>query len=249
MERTPTYRALADRLMDGLDDYASGDRLPSENELQERFGVSRITTRSALQELERRHLVRRTRGSGTYAALRLPYPISADMAPSWSGHVRRAGHEPSHETLEATTHRVSAFESDRLELPRRRTVTRLNRLGRIDGLPASVHRSLVPLDLAPDLADNPTINDSLTRTLIDHYELDVTRRWSRAELASVPADVAELVELSPGDMAWLIESVNACRRRNRPVEYARSWMRADCFRVSLEFETNSRGTQTKGRKQ
>ncbi len=43
-----------------------GDRIPSENMLQEKFGVSRQTVRKALSVLESEQVVRSVRGSGTY---------------------------------------------------------------------------------------------------------------------------------------------------------------------------------------
>ncbi|HJY71873.1 MAG TPA: GntR family transcriptional regulator, partial [Streptosporangiaceae bacterium] len=47
-----------------------GDRLPTEHDLAEWFGVSRMTLRHALAELARRGLVTRTvgRGGGTFIA-------------------------------------------------------------------------------------------------------------------------------------------------------------------------------------
>ena len=61
-----TYLVLADSLAEQIADMAPGTRLPSENELITEHGVSRITARAALSELEQRHLVRRARGSGTH---------------------------------------------------------------------------------------------------------------------------------------------------------------------------------------
>ena len=46
----------------------AGDKLPSENELTERFGISRQTVRKAIGLLEERGMVRRVRGSGTYVS-------------------------------------------------------------------------------------------------------------------------------------------------------------------------------------
>ena len=46
----------------------AGDRLPSENELTERFGISRQTVRKAIGLLEEQGTVRRVRGSGTYVS-------------------------------------------------------------------------------------------------------------------------------------------------------------------------------------
>ncbi len=48
--------------------YQYGDKLPSENELAIRFGVSRQTVRQAVGVLESEGLVRRVRGSGTFVA-------------------------------------------------------------------------------------------------------------------------------------------------------------------------------------
>lgn len=45
-----------------------GDKLPSENELTERFGISRQTVRKAIGLLEEEGTVRRVRGSGTYVS-------------------------------------------------------------------------------------------------------------------------------------------------------------------------------------
>ena len=44
----------------------SGDKLPSEKELSERFGLSRQTVRHATGELVAQHIVSRIQGSGTY---------------------------------------------------------------------------------------------------------------------------------------------------------------------------------------
>lgn len=46
----------------------AGDKLPSENELTELFGISRQTVRKAIGLLEEQGTVRRVRGSGTYVS-------------------------------------------------------------------------------------------------------------------------------------------------------------------------------------
>ena len=56
-------RALSDSIANGT--YRPGDKLPTEAELIEQFGVSRITVRSAIKEMEDAGLVERARGKGT----------------------------------------------------------------------------------------------------------------------------------------------------------------------------------------
>ena len=58
------YRELAREITEGV--YRPGDRLPSEAQLCERFGASRITVAKAIQSLQRDGVVTRRAGSGTY---------------------------------------------------------------------------------------------------------------------------------------------------------------------------------------
>ncbi|WP_433385802.1 FadR/GntR family transcriptional regulator [Micromonospora sp. KLBMP9576] len=68
----PAYQQVADQLRDRILDgsLASGDRLPTEVELAEIFGVSRSTVREALRVLASKDLIRTTRGitGGTFVA-------------------------------------------------------------------------------------------------------------------------------------------------------------------------------------
>ncbi len=59
-------RALEERIRNGA--IAPGSSLPSEGQLCENFGVSRITVRRALEELVQRRLVVRRRGVGTFVS-------------------------------------------------------------------------------------------------------------------------------------------------------------------------------------
>jgi GntR family transcriptional regulator, transcriptional repressor for pyruvate dehydrogenase complex len=68
----PAYQQVADQLRDRILDgsVSAGDRLPTEVELSEIFGVSRSTVREALRVLASRGLIRTTRGTtgGTFVA-------------------------------------------------------------------------------------------------------------------------------------------------------------------------------------
>lgn len=63
---TPLRDAILDRLQSGH--WRAGDRLPTERELSERFGVSRTTVRKALLELKQQGLIEQIVGSGTFVA-------------------------------------------------------------------------------------------------------------------------------------------------------------------------------------
>ncbi|WP_406664930.1 UTRA domain-containing protein [Gallaecimonas sp. GXIMD1310] len=62
----PIRRWLLDSIDDG--DLSPGDAVPSENQLAEQFGVSRMTARRALSELVASGMLERRQGQGTFVA-------------------------------------------------------------------------------------------------------------------------------------------------------------------------------------
>lgn len=60
------YNDLRQRIISG--EWKEGDRIPSENEIAEAYGVSRISVRSALQKLIALKLLENRQGDGTYVA-------------------------------------------------------------------------------------------------------------------------------------------------------------------------------------
>jgi GntR family transcriptional regulator of arabinose operon len=68
--RGPKYKRILDELRTSIStgEHAEGARLPSENELGERFKVSRLTVQRAIKELQIEGLVTRRAGSGTYVS-------------------------------------------------------------------------------------------------------------------------------------------------------------------------------------
>ncbi len=79
---TPLYFQLYSLLKSGIIDgsFADGSQLPTEGQLSADFGVSRITSKRALDELAREGLVERHRGRGTHVTHEaLSEPMYAPM--------------------------------------------------------------------------------------------------------------------------------------------------------------------------
>ncbi|MGY6502581.1 MAG: GntR family transcriptional regulator [Acidimicrobiales bacterium] len=231
----PAYLTLADALERDIATLEPGARVASEHELVETHGVSRLTARAALQEVERRFLVRRVRGSGTFVARRIDYPIGAGMPPSASEMVRRAGGVPSSTLVSIRTRRPGPDVREALDLDTDERIVAITRAGRVDDLPASYGTSHLPLDLVDGIADHLGDDVSIYRTLSEHFDLAPVRQWARAEQVVVPADVAPHLGLEGRPLVWRLESCNVDRRLGRPVELSSTWLRADVYRVSFEL--------------
>ncbi len=136
------FLLLRDAILSGS--LAAGERLPSELKLTQEFGVSRVTVRRALAELQRLGLIRRRAGSGTVVAERKPaQPINVDFANLLS-HLEEMGRTTSVRVLEFGYQMPTPDVLLALRLAEGVEVQRSVRVRRIDDEPFSYLVTWVP---------------------------------------------------------------------------------------------------------
>ncbi|PKW16504.1 GntR family transcriptional regulator [Saccharopolyspora spinosa] len=228
MATRPMYEVIRDDLIDQITTGAlpSESRLPSEKELAEQYGVSRMTVRQALDSLGRDRLVVRRRGSGTFVApprarsrrLNRLGPFSDDVA----------GNVDTVTTIELRRE-VLKPPSDIakiLGLGASDEAVQLVRLRTVDDTPAAVQDSWIPLTIAPGLARSNLIDGSLYHTLAERCGVAVS--WADQEITAAPAtnELARWLDVKVN--APLIEAHRTTHdEAGRTVEYARSWTRPE----------------------
>jgi GntR family transcriptional regulator len=230
-----SYLLLSEELEAELQSARSGDPVASETELARRFRVSRLTARAALQELERRHLVKRIQGRGTFVLRRLEYRISPDGPASFTDIVTQAGGHPT-TTTEGVRERVAtAAERKTLDLPARARVIELTRRRWLDDEPVGVGTSVLPAELVPGLADHLDDGGSLYRVMVEQYDLQPQRAWFRSEVEAAPPDVARLLDLRTRSDLYHNQGRLESARLHRPIEFNDGWLRTDSFNVVVEI--------------
>ena len=130
-----------------------GDLLPSYTELADQAGVSLITVRRALDELERAGRVRRHQGLGTFVA-RPRIVTEPARTGSLLGTLAKDG-EPAGrletKVLELGQGRPSADLCQALRIEEGSPVWRLRRLRLLDSQPAVLETAVIPVALTPEL--------------------------------------------------------------------------------------------------
>lgn len=92
-------------------------------------------------------------------------------------------------------------------------------------------------DLVPDLPQVLGPSTSLHQVLAEHYGLGPTRGWFGVAIDPAPAEVAEHLRLAGRPLVIAIRSrTDAATLEQRPVELTESWLRADVFRVDVNFD-------------
>ena len=114
--------SLVDQVRQGLLDdlvagrLSQGDKLPNENEIGERFGVSRATVREAVLGLLEAGYLTRRHGSGTYVTKAPRSRHALDTTVSYTAMIRDAGHEPGETVIRKGVRAASELEHTLLGL-------------------------------------------------------------------------------------------------------------------------------------
>ena len=138
------YREIERFLRSQVEGARPGAPLPSEAELCERFSVSRMTVRQALQELTNDGLVERRRGQGTFVAHR-PVHRRPGVFLSFTEEMNRRGMQASSRLLSAGMDDPRRSEALDLGLAPGSQVLRVVRVRLADGVPVALEdAALVP---------------------------------------------------------------------------------------------------------
>jgi GntR family transcriptional regulator len=229
-----SYLTLSQRLEEQLATASPGDLVPSENELARHHNVNRLTARAALQELERRHLVRRIQGRGTFVSRRLDYRISTEGPASFTEIVRSAGGDPSTTTDDLLVRAPTPAERRSLALAPRAHVVELRRRRWLEDEPVGVGISVLPAALVPGLREKLGHGGSLYSVLAGEYDLQPKRAWFRCEVAPAPEAVAAQLKLRGRPDLFHNCGRLESERLGVPIEINDGWLRTDLFNVVVE---------------
>ena len=147
----PKFAAIANfaRKKVGSGAWRPGDRVPSENELSDQFGVSRMTARRALDELALDGLIVRRRGSGSYIAdgnVRSSFLVIRNIAEE----IAESGRAYGSRVLRHCAVRADAEVASALDLATRARVFHSLVVHLADAEPVQLEDRYVRDDVAPD---------------------------------------------------------------------------------------------------
>jgi len=195
----PAWAQVAQHFKRTIDEgtLASGQRLPSETELANDFGVSRITVRQALGHLSAEGYVDRRQGIGTFVApRRLPIQHDLSMNDPWRDRLSLQGYKPVSQVLESSLREALPPEATaRLsDLDVEPPLAYFKRLHRVDDEPIGVTESWVPLSVVPGLDKQRLVEGSLSQTLSERYGIETPLVDNVVEAILATAADAHLLE-------------------------------------------------------
>lgn len=229
----PLYLLLQRHIRDAVrrGELRPRDVLPSEREIADRLGLSRVTVRKALRGLAESGVIVQKHGSGNYIA-DSPPRVEQGLArlTSFSEDMQRRGLKAGSQWLFREVSLPSPVEALRLNLSPDDRVVRLRRLRLADNVPMAIELATLA---ERDLPDHEAGTQSLYEAL-EKRGLSPVRALQRISAVNLSSEDAALLGVFEGAAALGMERVTFLPD-GRPVEFTHSIYRGDAYDLITEL--------------
>ena len=222
-KKAPKYERIKDYLIRGIVSRSFSDMVPSENQLAEKFGVSRMTARRALGDLEREGCLERIPGKGTF--VRQPEHYTSGFFrvrpfKDWADDLNVA---LSSKVLESRIVDPPDAVSEKLSFSGQLILLRI--LNYFDQLPVRYAVRYLRADKCAGMLWDDLEHASIHEILINKYQLPLTRIDQRMTAIGLTSELAALFGEKTGYPAFFFERL--VYSFDEPITYVEYTMRGD----------------------
>jgi GntR family transcriptional regulator len=229
----PLYYQLKELLTGRItsDEWQPGDMLPTEEQLQEQYELSRTTVRQALKELEFEGKISRYRGRGTFVS-KPKISHSPDPHFNLTAYLTQQGMEPGWQVLSAGWVSATAEVADRLGVKAGSRVYQLQRLRMANDEPIGYHITHVIPVLGEAIDENRLDQGGSLDYLHGPGQLEESYANRTIEAILASDETAKLLDIVKGSPILLIRR-QVFNADGVPVEDMRAMYRGDRFQYRV----------------
>lgn len=214
-------------------EYSAGSLIPSERELSENLGISRMTVRQAINQLASENYLVREKGKGTYVN-KIKFEQRNIM--SFSETVKRLGMQPVTRVLEFTEDCDCFDVKEALELEPQHKVFRIKRLRLADDTPIAIEEVFIPEKLCPDIK-SLDFTQSFYNLLKTNYSIEINYVDNKIEAIKADKENKQLLMLNSGDPILKISGISYTKE-GKKLFYEKDVYRADKYNYSVRIFMN-----------
>lgn len=231
----PKYYQLKEIIRDGIEseELGTGEMIPPERVLCERYGVSRMTARQAVMELVSEGLLYRVQGLGTFVAEKKLRQGTGRLT-SFTQDMRERGMEVSSVVLGVEADSAGPVVARMLGVDAGAGIVRVSRVRNADGKPMALETSHLLHGVGKGVLDVDLSGRSLYEEL-GKAGVRISRAEQSYEAVLINESESEHLGVPVGSPAMLIERVTF-DAGERPFEYVKSVYRGDRYRVTTVLE-------------
>jgi GntR family transcriptional regulator len=216
------------RVLDLIEQLSVGDAIPSERQLTQELGVSRLTVRAALDDLVREGLLVRRHGSGTFVSQ--PKIAQELTMTSFTEDMRRRGMVPASRTLGMRVTPAGAHLGRLLHVSPSEPVLIVSRLRLADRETMAIETLHVREALVPDLTPRELEQRSFYEILEERFGIVIVGGHQTIEPTVTNEEESAALGVPLHSPAFLFERTTQSAS-GEIVEYVRSIYRGDRYKL------------------
>lgn len=202
-------------------EFSVGSKLPNEEQLCDRFNVSRVTVREAVRGLIEDGYVVRRQGSGTYVTRRPLLRNSLDVNFSYTEYLESSGVVAGRQVIGTRTFNADAEIAAALGLDPGTPVVEIRRIRTADRRPAIYSIDVLPVEIADPSRNREAMRGSLYQLLTEAGHA-VAHGEAVVSPTVADRDLARLLDVVPGTPLQHLRQVDY-DVEGRPVMLSREW--------------------------
>lgn len=233
----PKYLKIKNEIKDAIIEgkFQPGEKIYSENEISQKYGVSNTTAVRAIQELVNEGYLARQQGVGTFVRKAL---VNKEVL------IKEIVFPPHHTEKKDETTRVISVNvirnqeiAEKLQIDESEEIIHFLRVRYMNGAPWNVQNTYIARKNLPNLSlEEPTQFESLSKAIKNSTGID-TLNESMIERLSVlfpvPTTIKEQLELADDVPVYRIERVTF-HPENHPFEYVETFIHSEYYSLEIK---------------
>jgi len=217
-------------------EFDPGEKIPSENELAERFKVSRLTVRQAIAQLTQEGLLTSKRGEGTFVTENANLITSFSL--EFSGFMDDLFYQVSKsktKSVKMSKMAVPKLIKEKLELDRRdEEVVQIKRVRFKENKSFAYTVNYLPLEIGEKITAGELYRKPLLQIMEQDLGIQFTEAFQTIEASFASKEVAEQLGIPSGSPILFVERIVYSKKR-RPVELVQTSYRGDLYKYIVRL--------------
>ena len=224
----PLYYQLKEYLLQEIKThYQAGDLLPSESEIEEEYGVSRITVRKAIEELSREGIVVKKQGKGTFV-LDQKILYDANVIGSLTQRLEEQKHQLHTHSIEYITITEAHHVKELLDCD---TLLCIKRFRVLDGIPFALMLNYIDPQRVPDIQEQFKV-ESLYTFYKKQYNISFYHAEETVEAKAATKEQSKKLKI-PENAPLLCLQRLSYDKKDSPIEYSDIVIKADMYKHKI----------------
>ena len=233
----PKYYLIKNSIIEKInnEDLAPHQLLPSERELIEKYNVSRITVRRAIDELVKEGYAYKVPGKGSFVkGDNLKQRLT--KVHSYTEEIISQGMTPSRKVLHSEIEEVDIKKMKKLNLHKGDELFVLERIYYADDEPICLTKTVLPYKMFPKIECFDFANNSLYSILENFYNLEITRAAQMLEASVSTNKISHHLDIENGHPLLLFRTTTygLFDGVEVPFEYFKSYFKTDKIKYFME---------------